>query len=298
ICIYIPIFLMAVIGNIFVLIVILLNQKMRSNSANYFLVNMAIADILVAVCCIPMTVAEIVYQVWIFGEFMCKVTGYLQGIYVGASVLTIVCMSVDRFVAIRYPMKSRQIFTVKKTKQLILTTWLLAIGVMVPLILVRKLDDYNLVVNDLSISYCVEQWPSTEYRQIYDVFLFCFIYIIPGVAVMLLYALIGCRLWVKDTSLSRQNSYMNNEVKIMMSRRRLALMMIIISVLFAVCWLPYYILNLLMVFSPRISRKVIPLYPFALLLGHSNSAQNPILYCFMHRKFKECIFRLVKCQCR
>ncbi|XP_050401992.1 gastrin/cholecystokinin type B receptor [Patella vulgata] len=244
-----------------------------------------------------MTVSEIVFQVWIFGEFMCKITGYLQGIYVGASVLTIVCMSADRFVAIRYPMKNRQIFTVTKTKQLIGITWLLAIAVMVPLILVRKVDHYDLVVNDMPISYCVEQWPSHNHRQIYDIFLFCFIYIIPGTVVLLLYSLIGCRLWVKDARLGRQNSYITNEAKMMLSRRRLALMMIIISILFAICWLPYYILNILMVFSNRISKQVIPLYPFALLLGHSNSAQNPILYCFMHRKFKECIVRIVKCQC-
>ncbi len=45
-CIYLPVFLLAVIGNVFVMLVILLNSRMRSSAANYFLVNLAIADIL------------------------------------------------------------------------------------------------------------------------------------------------------------------------------------------------------------------------------------------------------------
>ncbi|XP_048255334.1 gastrin/cholecystokinin type B receptor-like [Haliotis rufescens] len=268
---------------------------MRSSAANYFLVNLAIADILVAVCCIPLTVADIVYQVWIFGETLCKLTGYLQGIYIGASVLTIVCMGIDRYFAIRHPMIHRRIFTVGKVKILVGLTWLLAAGVMVPLAIVRQLRVHT--IEAFSLKYCTEQWPRQQDRQIYDIFLLFFIYIIPGSMIVLLYALMGCKLWRRDASLRRQNSCMNNEAKVMLSRRRLALMMIIISVLFAVCWLPYYIFSICMDFDQSMQYNLITLYPFTLLLGHTNSAQNPILYCFMHKGFKTCILRIIKCQC-
>ena len=46
ICVYVPVFLLAIVGNVFVLMVILLNKRMRSHSANYFLINLAIADIM------------------------------------------------------------------------------------------------------------------------------------------------------------------------------------------------------------------------------------------------------------
>ena len=45
ICIYVPIFLTAFIGNILVLVVVACNKHMRSVT-NYFLVNLAVADLL------------------------------------------------------------------------------------------------------------------------------------------------------------------------------------------------------------------------------------------------------------
>lgn len=33
----------------------------------------------VTVICIPAAVGQVLYRIWIFGEFMCKLTGYLQG---------------------------------------------------------------------------------------------------------------------------------------------------------------------------------------------------------------------------
>lgn len=52
--------------------------------------------------------------------------------------------------------------------------------------------------------YCTEAWPSHVMRQVYDVsFLVC-IYWVPGSAIVVLYALMGCRLWARDSHLQRQ----------------------------------------------------------------------------------------------
>ncbi|GFS10474.1 orphan G-protein coupled receptor 58 [Elysia marginata] len=65
----------------------------------------------------------------------------------------------------------------------------------------------------------------------------------------------------------------SNQDEVLLMRRRLALMMIIISILFAACWLPYYICNICLDFEVDTATHLIDLYPFAILLGHSNSAQ-------------------------
>ncbi|KAK7099687.1 hypothetical protein V1264_022765 [Littorina saxatilis] len=253
--------------------------------------------------------ARYVYQVWVFGDAMCKATGYLQGISIVASVLTIVCMAFDRYFAIRHPMKNRQIFTVRRVKQLIVITWLLAAVLVIPLLVVRRVERHNLGINHLalnivatqmpevSLQYCTEAWPSVYSRKVYDIVFLCLVYVVPGSLTVFLYARIGTTLWAKDQALSRQNSYVANESKQVLTRRRLALMMIILSVLFAACWLPYYIINLCLNFDPSMSADLIPLYPFTVLLGHSNSAQNPVLYCLMHRGFQRIVLRVLRCQC-
>ena len=171
---------------------------------------------------------------------------------------------------------------------------------MLPLPIVRQLQVHNNIggIPGFRLEYCTEKWLRYRDRQIYDIFLLVFIYILPGFLISFLYAHMGCKLWRQDESLQRQNSCMNNENKVLLGRRRLALIMTIISLLFAVCWLPYYIFLICMDFDGQMSRDLITLYPFALLLGHTNCAQNPILYCFMHRGFKVCVIRIIKCQCR
>jgi len=45
-CIYIPVFVIALVGNVLVLVMVCMNKSVRRNVANYFLVNLAVADLL------------------------------------------------------------------------------------------------------------------------------------------------------------------------------------------------------------------------------------------------------------
>lgn len=54
-------FISAIIGNCFVVAVVLKYSWMR-NVTNYFVVNLAVADILVAIFCIPFTLLDNIYS--------------------------------------------------------------------------------------------------------------------------------------------------------------------------------------------------------------------------------------------
>lgn len=54
------IFVMSLVGNFLVIAVVFRNKGMR-NTTNYFIVNLATADILVAIFCIPMTLLDSIY---------------------------------------------------------------------------------------------------------------------------------------------------------------------------------------------------------------------------------------------
>lgn len=52
-------------------------------ATNYFIVNLAIGDILMALFCIPFTVpSNIIFQYWPFGLSLCVVVSYSQAISV------------------------------------------------------------------------------------------------------------------------------------------------------------------------------------------------------------------------
>ncbi|XP_039277196.1 cholecystokinin receptor isoform X1 [Nilaparvata lugens] len=68
------------------------------------------------------------------------------------------------------------------------------------------------------------------------------------------------------------------------SRRRLANMLVALVVVFATCWLPYVVLKIYSVDPSADDALIQSLLPFCLLLGHTHSAINPIVYWFLNRQ--------------
>ncbi|KAH9402188.1 Neuropeptide FF receptor 2, partial [Tyrophagus putrescentiae] len=69
----------------------------RSNIVFYrFVCNLALADLLVVLFCLPSTFIGNIYLPWVLGRLVCKAVPYLQGVSVSASVYTLVAISIDR----------------------------------------------------------------------------------------------------------------------------------------------------------------------------------------------------------
>ncbi|KAF5297590.1 hypothetical protein FQA39_LY12066 [Lamprigera yunnana] len=71
------VFIIGLIGNILVCLAVYRNHTMRTVT-NYFIVNLAVADFLVILLCLPPTVIWDVTLTWFFGDIMCKTVYYLQ----------------------------------------------------------------------------------------------------------------------------------------------------------------------------------------------------------------------------
>ena len=93
---YIVIFLISVIGNSLVCLVILRRRKMKTVT-NYFILNLAIADLALTCICIPfdIPVQEMDYN-WPYGAAMCKILYPLQTLTLFASVYTLTVVSLVR----------------------------------------------------------------------------------------------------------------------------------------------------------------------------------------------------------
>ncbi|XP_046437706.1 gastrin/cholecystokinin type B receptor-like isoform X4 [Daphnia pulex] len=75
---YSVIFILSVLGNILVIVTLTQNRRMRTVT-NVFLLNLAIADLLLGVFCMPFTLIGQLLRDFIFGSFMCKTIPYFQG---------------------------------------------------------------------------------------------------------------------------------------------------------------------------------------------------------------------------
>lgn len=71
------VFVVGLVGNALVCLAVYRNHTMRTVT-NYFIVNLAVADMLVIVICLPPTVLWDITQTWFFGLIPCKIVLYLQ----------------------------------------------------------------------------------------------------------------------------------------------------------------------------------------------------------------------------
>jgi hypothetical protein len=48
-------------------------------TTNYYIVNLAVADLLVTVCCMWVTLIDDVTEGWVLGAFFCRINTFMQG---------------------------------------------------------------------------------------------------------------------------------------------------------------------------------------------------------------------------
>ncbi|ODN03262.1 Octopamine receptor beta-3R [Orchesella cincta] len=74
--VFVVIILSAILGNSLVMVAVWKNRKLRTWT-NYFVVSLALADTLVAVCAMSFNASQTLYGQWLwdgdFGQFMCDV---------------------------------------------------------------------------------------------------------------------------------------------------------------------------------------------------------------------------------
>jgi len=80
ITVYSLIMALALVGNLLIIIVVAKNKRMQSTT-NYFIVNLAISDLLVTCCCTWVRLVDDLTEGWVLGSFFCKVNSAAQGMY-------------------------------------------------------------------------------------------------------------------------------------------------------------------------------------------------------------------------
>lgn len=113
----------ALFGNLLVIVSVMRYRKLRVIT-NYFVVSLALADMLVAIwaMCFNFSV-EVTGGRWLFGYFMCDVWNSLDVYFSTASILHLCCISVDRYYAIVQPLDYPLIMTTARLAVMLAVVW-------------------------------------------------------------------------------------------------------------------------------------------------------------------------------
>lgn len=270
---YVIIFIVGVIGNTLVCLVVCRQRKMK-NVTNYFIFNLAVSDLSVLLICIPFDFGEIVTETFPYGAFMCRLIYPLQTLATTASVGTLVAISLNRFMAVVYPLRPQ--LTTRDAKKVIGVIWLFALALVSPYIAVLELDKKN---------ECIETFEDKGLKAgAYTISIFLLQYVVPLSVIGLSYIRIG-----RDLRRDR-GSYSNDALQRDQEREAHKVMKIltVVVIVFALLMLPNHIVFLWFDFGDGASNKNKDgILALCQICVYANSASNPLIYSAVNEQFRE-----------
>ncbi|XP_029789462.1 5-hydroxytryptamine receptor 2B [Suricata suricatta] len=119
-------------GNILVILAVSLEKKLQ-NATNYFLMSLAVADLLVGLFVMPIALLTIMFEsMWPLPLVLCPAWLFLDVLFSTASIMHLCAISVDRYIAIKKPIQANQYNSRATAFIKITVVWLISIGIAIP----------------------------------------------------------------------------------------------------------------------------------------------------------------------
>ncbi|XP_056295295.1 type-2 angiotensin II receptor [Pseudoliparis swirei] len=295
----------------------------RQTVANTFMLNLCVSDLLFLLTLPLWAVYYSRDYDWPFGRVACKVCGGLLHFNLYASIFFITCMSVDRYLAIVRPLRSQSARYPKRARLTCLLVWLLACACSAPTLYLR--DTYPL--GGQGVAACGIGYPNPTWHLTLVWMKIALAFLLPLFVISCCYGAIGRHL-LADTGLVRMHATSTPSFKSPESKEsgkterpptplsgggrplegrgleRVLWTVAAVVLAFFICWFPFHCVTFLGVLrragwldSCWVDWTLHNLTPLTLCLGFSNSAINPVLYCFLGNHFRSRLGGLCKGLC-
>uniref|UniRef100_A0A1B6DKU7 G-protein coupled receptors family 1 profile domain-containing protein n=1 Tax=Clastoptera arizonana TaxID=38151 RepID=A0A1B6DKU7_9HEMI len=285
---YFGIFVLGLFGNVLVCYVVARNRAMHTVT-NFFITNLALADILLCVLAVPFTPLYSFLGQWIFGSALCHLVAYAQGTSVYISTLTLTSIAIDRFFVIIYPFQPRM--KLCTCVLIILSIWFFSLLVTLP---------YGIFMNHRFYEgkgyVCEEAWLTESSRQMYGGLTAMMQFVLPFFIIAFCYVRVSLKL--NDKARSKPGSKNTRKQEAEQERKRRTNRMLIAMVtIFGVSWLPLNLINILN--DIYIDTGHWKYYNFCFFLVHavavSSTCYNPFLYAWLNDNFRKEFKQVLPC---
>ncbi|XP_043966826.1 proteinase-activated receptor 1 [Gambusia affinis] len=280
--VYILVFITSVPLNLLAVVMFVHRIRPRKPAVIYML-NLACADLLFGLL-LPFKIA---YHYngnnWIYGSFMCRVVTAAFHCNMYCSVLLVLCISVDRFLAVVYPMNSLMWRSPQTAAAVCAAMWLLSLGGVSPLLI----SEQTLYLPDLGITTCHDV-QDVETLQSYYVYFFpvysSIFFFIPLAFTTVCYVRIV-------QALAAAN--LENRSK----KTRAIVMTVVVLLVFVVCFAPTNII--LMIHYVQISHTSsdgsYQAYLLSVCIGSLSCCLDPLLYYYGSSQCQKQVAAVLRC---
>ncbi|XP_002732795.2 somatostatin receptor type 4-like [Saccoglossus kowalevskii] len=264
-----------IVGN-GVVIYVLVKYKIMHTVPGAYILNLASTDFLFLLG-LPFLGYFNITRKWVFGDSLCRLIMGIDGMNMLTGIFTLTAMSVDRYLAIVHPVWSKTHRTVTKARFICLLTWTLSAIITIPLWLYAKTQSF------FGVTVCNIICPNLS-KRIFIICSFCLGFALPLMVVLVAYTNIIHFLKIGNRRNRRQ-----------FKLGRVGVMILLAILLFVLCWLPFWVSQLMVVAThghvsrPRALKIAYFCSPF---LSYTNSCLNPIVYTYVRSDFRRSVAKL------
>ncbi|XP_034168611.2 opsin 4xa [Pangasianodon hypophthalmus] len=282
-----------VIGNALVIYAFFCNKKLRS-PPNYFIVNLAVSDFLMAITQSPIFFVNSLYKEWVFGKTGCKIYAFCGALFGITSMINLVAISIDRYIVITKPLQAIRWTSKRRTLISILLVWIYSLAwSSAPL-----LGWSSYIPEGLMTSCTWDYVTSTPANKSYTLMLCCLVFFVPlGI---ISYCYVFMFLAIRNTSRDVESlgTQMRNSTLVQQQsitrEWKLAKVAFVVIVVYVLSWSPYASVTLIAwagyssILTPY--SKAVPA-----VIAKASAIYNPFIYAIIHSKYRDTLAAKVPC---
>ncbi|XP_038058582.1 trace amine-associated receptor 13c-like [Patiria miniata] len=262
-------------GNLVALITIGSTPSLR-NCHGLLLMSLSLADLFTGLIACS-SIYPSVYNLWPFGDTMCLVVAGVEAVAKKASLLTLTLLSIERYIAVVYPLRYTRIITKQKIVTGVVFCWILSILFLTTLFMTRQIvQQYALVLHSCTVTY---------QNQLLSIALTVGLFILPSLATV---SVTSALAWVGMKKHTRVRSHMISKLTEQGGQTRKAIkffrMCRIMAFTFYACWAPITIVGFACVLAGV--RQPLGVFFALYWLQFSNSFWNVVIYFAMNDAFR------------